>query len=44
MCYLLLYFLVLPEDPDPGSGSDCLPPDQFIMAGTGGLLNQMSSD
>ena len=39
-------FLLLPEDPDPGpgSGSDCLPADEFIMTGTGGLLHPMISD
>ena len=30
----LLYFSMLPEDPDPGSGSDCLTADVFNMRGT----------
>ena len=34
----LLYFSVLSEDPDPGSGSDCLPADMFTMRGTGELF------
>ena len=42
--YNLLYFNILPEDPDPGSGSDCLSADRFTMTGTKIVLHGMISD